>query len=107
MREIYLFLTILSVLSFGFFWAYERKGPYWSAFLSMISLLAAALFSAFAEAEATTVGKQLIFNLIVFNAFALGYTLGYPYKRSWYGRAVYVYSTMAVFLYFYFLFVVE
>lgn len=84
------FLVLLGVASsvglFGFFFGYERIGRGLSAVFTMVFLFLAAGISAVGETEATTVAKQFTFNIVVFNAFVLGYTIGYPWKRPWWKK---------------------
>lgn len=83
-----IFVVALFVALFGFFWGYERQGPWWSAVAMLLSMFAAAGVSAIAEADATSVGKQFVFNIVVFSSATLGYTIGYPYKRTWWKQLV-------------------
>lgn len=88
--EIFLLsMVAISTFMFGFFFGKSVgrvDGKF--AVIAFMSVLSSSLFSALVEYDATTFQWQLGFNVLVYMAFAFGYTIGYPYKRWWWKRLV-------------------
>ena len=76
------------MFGFGFFLGYERIGPWWSALASFCFILLAALAAAYARADRHETSWQLLFSIVMFNSFVMGYNTGFPRKRDWWTRVV-------------------
>lgn len=85
MELIYLILMVFATGAFGYFLAQSIGGGGKHITFAFIAVCASAVLSALSEADATTTSWQLAFNLLVYNAFALGFVLGRP-RQQWFKR---------------------
>ncbi len=103
---LYFIITAITLLGFGFFWAYEARGSNISLLLSGIFLLltcwsgALLLYSA-VQNNLVSVLWFFGYNTFVGNTFAIGYNLGYHRKQKSYRWVAVLNGAISCFIVYY------